>query len=216
MKIKFLLPFLLIAILVIPVAFADDEEPSFVIDAVIQDNGNVKIHFIFSNIPEPCGIGSIRYIISVNSDIYSTGVEENGMGSFGAPSSANNLMKLGGAVIGSCVSESFPQTNIVAHFGIPYLKEPTPDLYCGEPISFYQNVIHGTDGNDYLKGTSVIDLIFGYGGNDIVKQKHGNDCLVGGTGMDTFVSDDDYLPFNVESDGSDTCMNRTYRTIELC
>jgi Ca2+-binding RTX toxin-like protein len=56
--------------------------------------------------------------------------------------------------------------------------------YCGQPESFYDNTIIGTNSSDYLQGTKNADLIFGYGGNDFIRGLQGNDCIFGGEGND--------------------------------
>ena len=56
-------------------------------------------------------------------------------------------------------------------------------LYCGLPESSY-NVISGTNGSDYLRGTTQDDLILGYGGNDFIRGLTGNDCIYAGDGND--------------------------------
>jgi Ca2+-binding RTX toxin-like protein len=44
--------------------------------------------------------------------------------------------------------------------------------------------IHGTDGNDRLRGTAQADQIFGHGGNDDIRPGAGDDVVYGGTGRD--------------------------------
>jgi len=70
---------------------------------------------------------------------------------------------------------------------IPDMSPETDDdtLPCGELVSFYDNIIYGTDQNDRLVGTSGNDLIFGFAGDDLLKGKGGNDCLIGGEGDNT-------------------------------
>lgn len=180
------------------------ETPSLIIDPVVSNAGRTTIYYDFN------GPVCSKYFITVNGVSFAAGTT----GDFAAPITANNLMYISGVSTGGCVSTSFPATGIVAHFGIPYLEVPTPGLYCGQPMSFYDNIMNGTAGNDYLKGTSVLDLILGYGGNDILIRESWDDCLVGGTGIDTFFATD--ISYNIESDGSDTCVNKTYNTVELC
>jgi Ca2+-binding RTX toxin-like protein len=57
-------------------------------------------------------------------------------------------------------------------------------LYCGEPESYYSNVINGTDSADYLVGTNQKDLIFGNGGNDFIRGFGDDDCIYAGDGDD--------------------------------
>jgi len=57
-------------------------------------------------------------------------------------------------------------------------------LFCGEFESFY-SVINGTNSSDYIFGTNGIpNLIFGNGGNDIIKSQGINNCIYGGPGND--------------------------------
>ena len=60
----------------------------------------------------------------------------------------------------------------------------TAELFCGQPESFYDKVIYGTERADKLKGTNGNDLIFGYGGPDKIHGYKGNDCIYGGSGND--------------------------------
>ena len=55
-------------------------------------------------------------------------------------------------------------------------------LACG--VLLIENIVIGTDGNDFLKGSAENDLIRGLAGNDNIKGFGGNDCLVGGLGND--------------------------------
>lgn len=50
-------------------------------------------------------------------------------------------------------------------------------------------VVLGTSGDDgTINGTSGDDMIFGFGGNDIIDAKDGNDKVIGGAGNDTITS----------------------------
>ena len=61
----------------------------------------------------------------------------------------------------------------------------TAELYCGYPESHYENVIYGTAENDRLSGKrGVTNLIFGYGGADVIRGSNTNDCIYGGAGDD--------------------------------
>ena len=60
----------------------------------------------------------------------------------------------------------------------------TAELFCGQPKSFYDKVIYGTESADKLKGTNGNDLIFGLGGPDKIHGYKGNDCIYGGSGND--------------------------------
>lgn len=66
---------------------------------------------------------------------------------------------------------------------------PPPAASC-DPNNPTVNVIHGTAGNDKIKGTAGNDLIFGYGGNDRLEGLDGNDCLIGGPGNDQLEGDE--------------------------
>ena len=44
--------------------------------------------------------------------------------------------------------------------------------------------IHGTDGNDRLRGTAQADQIFGHDGNDVILPGPGDDTVYGGAGKD--------------------------------
>jgi len=46
------------------------------------------------------------------------------------------------------------------------------------------NVIIGTDGDDYLRGTRRSDCIYGLGGDDLIRGRHDDDLLFGGRGDD--------------------------------
>lgn len=45
--------------------------------------------------------------------------------------------------------------------------------------------IRGDDGNNYINGTNVADLIYGKNGNDVINGGNGDDLLIGGSGNDT-------------------------------
>lgn len=68
---------------------------------------------------------------------------------------------------------------------ITFEAEPTIDLYCGKPESYYDNVMRGTDGDDTLRGLkNSNDLILGFAGNDLITGMSGDDCIYGGDGDD--------------------------------
>jgi Ca2+-binding RTX toxin-like protein len=66
------------------------------------------------------------------------------------------------------------------------------------------NIIGGDDGDNYLKGTSKDDLIYGYGGHDHINGKAGKDTLVGGGGDDYYYFYNDNIDTIQEEDGGGT------------
>jgi cysteine-rich repeat protein len=63
---------------------------------------------------------------------------------------------------------------------------PLYPLYCNRPIDDFDNIILG-NGDDYLVGTDMDDLIVGFGGDDVIIAENGDDCIYAGSGND-FVS----------------------------
>ncbi|MGH9921576.1 MAG: calcium-binding protein [Nitrososphaerales archaeon] len=60
-----------------------------------------------------------------------------------------------------------------------------PELFCGNPIEEFANVIDGSVNGDTLIGTAGSDLIRGFEGDDNIQGRGGIDCLIGGDGNDT-------------------------------
>lgn len=84
-----------------------------------------------------------------------------------------------------------PEPPVIPTDTYPELKDD--DIHCGLPVSQYNKVIIGTNGDDRItfrntseNFTTTIgnDLIFARGGNDFVKAIGGNDCIFGGSGND--------------------------------
>ena len=73
------------------------------------------------------------------------------------------------------------------YFNLSFGTHETPtfltennDTYTG--ASFYENIIHGLAGNDYLTGGNLDDFIYGGDGNDQFYPSMGNDSFFGGEG----------------------------------
>lgn len=65
-------------------------------------------------------------------------------------------------------------------------------LYCGQTMSYYNNIIHGTESADYLVGNrNSPALIFGYGGNDLIKTYGSGHCVYAGDGNDFMLTASD-------------------------
>ena len=56
-------------------------------------------------------------------------------------------------------------------------------LVIGGPASA-RDTVHGTGGDDHLRGTAFSDTIRGFGGNDVVHALAGGDLIFGGSGRD--------------------------------
>lgn len=54
---------------------------------------------------------------------------------------------------------------------------------CGDPEA-YAGVVHGTPGDDDLRGGNRPQIIVGYGGDDTLHGGNQHDCLLGGAGDD--------------------------------
>jgi len=56
-------------------------------------------------------------------------------------------------------------------------------------LTVQNNVIIGTEGDDWIQGTEDSEVIYGLGGNDMLYGYLGVDTLIGGSGDDTLISD---------------------------
>jgi len=83
-------------------------------------------------------------------------------------------------VVDNCVNDSNPDQLDMNVNGIGDVC----DTLCGQPYSFYTNVIVGDDTSEMLIGTGDADLIGAFGGNDFILGKGGNDCIFAGYGND--------------------------------
>ncbi len=66
---------------------------------------------------------------------------------------------------------------------LPLPDELLPPAECGDPED-YDEIVHGTEGDDILYGGNGRQIILGLGGNDTLHGENGMDCLVGGDGED--------------------------------
>jgi len=78
-----------------------------------------------------------------------------------------------------------------------------------------QNVVEGTDGDDYFEGTDGDDVLLGFGGVDVFENTKGDDIFDGGEGEYSQVnyrgSKDDYV-FSRNDDGTITSTSDEYGT----
>jgi len=73
--------------------------------------------------------------------------------------------------------------------------EQKTDGFAVQLADFLRPAIVGSNGNDVMDGTAVVDVIYAASGDDFITGGQGNDVLIGGAGQDSFV-------FN-QGDGSD-------------
>ena len=89
---------------------------------------------------------------------------------------------------GDVNGDSFDDLIIGAHRAGPNGKDSAGETYVvfgSRNILSNFGITNGTDGDDYLEGTSKADNIFALGGNDTVKGLFDDDTIDGGTGNDS-------------------------------
>lgn len=85
----------------------------------------------------------------------------------------------------SLSQESESDGGTIITFGVRKTYDITVlPLYCGQPESYYDNIIVGTNSSEYIQGTNGKDLIFGEGGNDLIDGLRASDCIYAGDGND--------------------------------
>ena len=63
-------------------------------------------------------------------------------------------------------------------------------------MSYFNELLFGTDGDDYLTGSSGNDLMSGHNGNDVLNGGLGRDKLTGGAGNDVLIGGKDMDQLN--------------------
>ena len=86
---------------------------TLVLDPKIDTKGTITINYDFSGVPSP-STGPTSHTIFVNDDSFSVAVDSNGDGSINVAESA--FLKIGGAVTGNNLHETFAQQTFLATF----------------------------------------------------------------------------------------------------
>ena len=87
-----------------------------------------------------------------------------------------------------------------------------------ESLSYWgeeRATLHGNESNNFIRGASAFDTLYGYGGDDILNGSWGPDYMIGGQENDTYIVDSKYDYITEKTDEGEDTIETTLNDISL-